>query len=326
MLDLLLALVVDADALRQWIDENEFAIEEPVPPNPNITPPAQASGYQLTFNDEFTDLSISNSFTYDGKRWYTETEPCCMPGGTTTYRVYPHVVPPTTVEQANPFSIVDGDKLRIRLKTVNGTWYGGGLATTDRDNQLGFAQQYGYWEARMKWSPGPSSGPWLSFWGKTQKRTGPPGPNGMYTQVGEIDILEFWGDAPAMWSTLHDWVANTHQQACKAKAHFDFYSDYHTYGMMWDASKMSFWFDNVKQCEVNTFSQGHLPYYVILDLGMGGGYPVNQTPNPTDMYVDWVRIWKKPASLMAVPEPIAEPAAVEEMTRPSLDQRKDWRE
>jgi len=148
----------------------------------------------------------------------------------------------------------------------------------------------------------------------------------MYTQVGEIDILEFWGDAPAMWSTLHDWVANTHQQACKAKAHFDFYSDYHTYGMMWDASKMSFWFDNVKQCEVNTFSQGHLPYYVILDLGMGGGYPVNQTPNPTDMYVDWVRIWKKPASLMAVPEPIAEPAAVEEMTRPSLDQRKDWRE
>lgn len=292
MLDILLAasMVVDADALKAWIDENQYEAEIVVPP-PAIQPPVQAAGYHLTFNDEFTDLSISNALQYDGSRWYTETQPCCMPGGD-LHQSWPHVIPPTTVEQSNPFSIVDG-ALRIRLKKENNVWYGGSISTTDTDNNQGFAQQYGYWEARIK-MPGPSSGPWLSFWAKSVAKNSPLDPAGpLYSHKGEIDILEYWGDAPAFWSVLHDWGANPdwHLTACKSMVRFDFYSDFHTYGMMWDASKMSFWFDNQKQCEVTTPPQFKQPYWAVLNLGMGGGYPHTATPNPSDMFVDWVRIW-----------------------------------
>ena len=257
-----------------------------------------ASGWKLSFRDEFTDLSISNSVTYDGKRWYSKTEPCCVPGGNPEFKVYPNVVAPTTVEQANPFSIQNG-ALRIRLTKNNNVWYTGGIATVDRENQRGFAQKYGYWEARMKLPPG--LGVWPAWWALSQSRYGSNDVNGMYTQNGEIDFMELWGGeqnggvGPAIHVTLHDWGANPdkHPYHVKAKTGADFYSAFHTYGMEWNEQKMTFYFDNEKIGEVKTPSRFKETYFAILDLGIGGGWPTEDTPNPSDMYVDWVRIWTR---------------------------------
>ena len=84
------APVVDANQLKAWIDANDFEAVPPVippiePPTGDVQPPPQALGYKLTFSDEFNVYpSISHSITYDGSKWYTETEPCCMPSGSPT--------------------------------------------------------------------------------------------------------------------------------------------------------------------------------------------------------------------------------------------------
>lgn len=299
--------VVEVDALTAWVAANQR--DEYVAPPPPLSPPPApdpqpnvpgASGWVLRFRDEFNDLSISNSIPYDGSRWYTETEPSNMPGGSPNHRVYPHVIAPTTVEQANPFSIVDGDGgkvLRMTLRPVNGVWYGSSIATTDRDtNMQGFAiKPPSFWEARLKLPNG--LGPWLSFWAKSQERTGPAGVNGMYTQKGEVDILEYWGGAPAYWTNLHDWTKASGQDGVggnKALAHADFYSAFHDYGMTWTDTAMILYFDGNAVGNIPTPNiMKTLAYYPILTLGMGGGYPYDQTPNPTIMDVSHVRIWGK---------------------------------
>ena len=205
----------------------------------------------------------------------------------------------------------------MRLTKVNNVWYGAGISSTDRDNQKGFAQTYGYWESRMKLAPG--LGPWQSFWALSQARSGPPGVHGMYTQKGEIDIMEIWGQAPAMWVTLHDWANGKTAYSCKAMVRYDFFTNFHIYGMKWNAQKMEFYFDNAKVCETPTPVQFKQNYWPVFDIGMGGGYDHSQTPNPSDMFVDYVRIWKEPP---AATQMQAEP----ELTRPPFEQRKDYKE
>lgn len=297
--------------LDAWITANQRDEGGSVvpPPNDNVQPVApNAAGWHMAFRDEFDTLSLSNSITHDGKTWYSETEPSNMPGGTSQHRCWPHVIPPTTVEQSNPFSIVQGGGsgsgkvLRMTLKTVNGVWYGANIATVDRDNQIGFAQAPpAFWEARMKLPPG--SGPWLSFWALSQARMGPPGVNGMYTQKGEVDILEYWGDSPAYWTNLHDWTKPKGQDGVggnKAMARSDFYSAFHVYGMDWDNNRMLIYFDgeqvgNIATPNIMKSQSADQPnkYFPILTLGMGGGYAWEPTPNPSIMDVDYVRVWAK---------------------------------
>ena len=63
------APVVDANQLKAWIDANDFEAVPPVippiePPTGDVQLPPQASGYKLTFNDEFSVYpSISHLIT-----------------------------------------------------------------------------------------------------------------------------------------------------------------------------------------------------------------------------------------------------------------------
>ena len=36
------------------------------------------TGYYLTLDEPFTVMSISDSKTHDGSRWYAKNEECCM--------------------------------------------------------------------------------------------------------------------------------------------------------------------------------------------------------------------------------------------------------
>jgi len=33
--------------------------------------------------------------------------------------------------------------------------------------------------------------------------------------------------------------------------------------------------------------------YIMVDLALGGGWPIDKTPNPSYMFVDWVRVYEK---------------------------------
>ncbi len=33
------------------------------------------------------------------------------------------------------------------------------------------------------------------------------------------------------------------------------------------------------------------PLYVMVDLALGGGWPIDHPPNPSFLYVDYIRVW-----------------------------------
>src|SRR3954447_637509 len=154
-------------------------------------------GYTLTFNDEFTGPTISDSLVYNGANWYTHNEQCCMAAtdGSTTAMV-------GLSDQPSPFSLIPGGGLRIRLQKINNHWTSGVLTSVDNSG-IGFSQQYGYFEIEAAFPSGFDT--WPAFWmlNTAAKARGAP--------AGEIDIVEYIanpGFIDYIRTTLHDWGNN----------------------------------------------------------------------------------------------------------------------
>jgi beta-glucanase (GH16 family) len=250
---------------------------------PDLLPPAtlDLTGYKLTFDDEFTAMSISDSQTNDGSRWYTQNEQCCMQtsDGSGT-AMAPRRSP------SNPFSLLRGGGLNIRLQKVNNAWTSGVLTSVDNTG-VGFSQQYGYFEMKARFPAGENT--WPAFWllnTSAKSRAAPP---------GEIDIVEYVanpGFANYISTTLHDWGPRKD----KGMSHYrvSLPSDgFHTYGMMWTEKTMTFFFDGAVMLRTPTPAVMKQPYYLLLDLGIGAGWPTEKTPPIDDMQIQYVRVYSR---------------------------------
>jgi hypothetical protein len=264
-------------------------------PTPTSPPPSIASlkspyvpaGYVSTFNDEFTSLNtISNSaisFT-PGVKWYNGIEQCCMgssdgkPGS-----MYPTLVNGTTL--INPYSIDPQGGLDISL-TLTGNWWSSGVMQTVDSNHVGFSQQYGYFEMEAQFPGGP--GTWPAFWML-------PTDTGVSSR-GEIDIMEAYTQFKnGFCITLHDWNNDANSgQDCFNNLSIDTTTGYHVYGMLWTKDAMTFYVDGKQVWQYPTLAVMHSPYYLLVDLGVGGGWPTENTPSPSVMKVKYVRAYKAP--------------------------------
>lgn len=247
-------------------------------PTPSSTVPA---GYHLTFDDEFNSLSISD-VNGAGTKWYSHTVQCCM-YDTSTPSTPTYMAGITAPAGQDPYSLVSGGGLDIRLQKTNGAWYSGVLATVDSTGK-GFAQQYGYFEMMAKFPSAP--GTWPAFWLLNSAALT------SQANAGEIDVVESYMQFPNyVNTTLHDWTppATTpfYQQAQVANLS----SGYHIFGMLWTAQTITFYCDGVKLYSTPTPAIMNQPYYPIIDLGLGGGWPTNQTPQQNDMIVKYVRVY-----------------------------------
>jgi hypothetical protein len=250
--------------------------------SPSSSSPSSAvpAGYHLTFDDEFQSLNISDT-NGAGTNWYTHTIQCCLGDS---------VSPPAPTYMAglsdgpgrNPYSLIPGVGLDIRLQKTNGAWYSGVLATVDGTGS-GFSQQYGYFEMKANFPAG--LGTWPAFWLLNSAHLTQGAPS------GEIDVVEAYMQFPAVVdTTLHDYsngtAVGTHQSPVANMS-----SGFHTYGMLWTAATMTFYFDGTQIWQVPTPSIMNQPYYPIIDLGLGGGWPTDQTPQQSDMIVQYVRVY-----------------------------------
>lgn len=203
--------------------------------------------------------------------------------------------------KVNPFSIVPGVGLDIALTYDPTGWYGGMLSTID-NNGDGFSQTYGYFEMRAKLPVG--SGTWPAFWMVPMSSHNTKGITG---HGSEIDIFEHYSQWPtALNITLHDW-ATPPQPNMPSKildftqAPFGFGSiegSFHLFGMLWTASTMTFYVDNVAAWSTPTPSFMNEPQFMIIDLGLGGAGDNNnisrnivQFGQRADMIVDYVRAY-----------------------------------
>jgi hypothetical protein len=266
-------------------------IPAPVPapaptPAPNPAPKSSyvPAGYTLTFDDEFTSLStISNGpIPYSPSvKWYNGIEQCCMgPSDGKSGSMFPTLVNGTTL--VNPYSLDPSGGLDISL-TLQGNWWNSGVMQTVDGSHSGFSQQYGYFEISAQFPSGP--GTWPSLWMLPVNAT---------ANHGEIDIFEGYTQFQnGFCISLHDWDNTPNgAQDCFNNLPENVTTGYHVYGMLWTPQMMTFYFDGRQIWQHAPLGVMNGPYYLLLDLGIGGGWPTENTPSPSVMKVKYVRAYK----------------------------------
>jgi hypothetical protein len=253
-------------------------------PQPSYLPAAtlNLAGYHLTFDDEFTTLSLSDSSTYNGSNWYTLNEACCLQPSDNAGSAMVGLSSPW-----NPYSLLSGGGLDIRLQENNNVWTSGVLTSVDSSG-TGFSQQYGYFEMKAQFPPGIDT--WPAFWLlNTAAKSGG-------ATAGEIDVIEYIanpGFADTESSTLHDYTSNSVPQPLAHNLFPVPSTGFHTYGLLWTATTMTFYVDGAVTFECPTPSNMHQPYYLLVDLGVGAGFPTTSTPSVNDMKIQYIRAYSK---------------------------------
>jgi beta-glucanase (GH16 family) len=66
---------------------------------------------------------------------------------------------------------------------------------------------------------------------------------------------------------------------------------FHTYAALIKTDYIHFYFDGIEQWKTPTPPEAKEPLYVMVDLALGGGWPIDQTPDPSHLYVDYIRVY-----------------------------------
>jgi beta-glucanase (GH16 family) len=233
------------------------------------------SGYHMTFSEEFNDLDVSA--WGPGTRWIAHT-PWSGDFGDAQF---------ADPQPGFPFVIEDG-VLRIEArKGEDGKWRSGLLASTDAKG-TGFTQQYGYFEMRAKLPPGP--GLWSAFWLIANRER---------DSSAEIDIIEHYGVGPSQYeSVVHVWPKEGRGRKHSELVRHDIpagslYDRFNTFGAHVDREWITFYFNRRALGRVATPPEHHHPMFPLVNLALGGGWPIDKTPSPSFMYVDYIRVWAR---------------------------------
>lgn len=231
------------------------------------------SRMRLTFAEEFNTLDVSAKGP--GTRWISHTPW----GGDFGDAVF------TSPEPGFPFTVKDG-LLRIEArKNPAGRWQSGLLASADSRGQ-GFSQRYGYFEMRARLPKG--KGLWPAFW--LSSVADPAAASSV-----EIDVLEGYGQFPDKFnSAVHVWYKNgnhrhspLHTQGVPLNSLYD---DFNLFGVLVGPEWIEFYLNRVEYWRFRTPPEQR-PAIVLLNLALGGGWPIDEAPSPSVMVVDYVRVY-----------------------------------
>ena len=249
----------------------------PIPPLDSDKPKTlNLDGYEITFQDEF-DSPLSVSAWGSGTKWIAHT-PYHGDFGDSKF---------ADPRDGFPFIVKDGILSIAARKDSTGKWESGLLCSVDTAGK-GFAQQYGYFEMKAKFPKGP--GTWPAFWLLALRRLIDKQNMGF-----EVDIIEQYGREPDIHhAVLHWWYPDKKHKGVGDQFVVDeMYKDFHTYGFMWDEEQMIWYFDGVELWRFPTPEESKTPHYVLVNLALGPGWPIDKTPNPSYMLVDYVRVYAK---------------------------------
>lgn len=228
--------------------------------------------YRPTFDEPFDTLDVSAHGP--GTRWTAHT-PWNGDFGSATF------VDP---QPGFPFSVADGE-LTIHMKrNAQGKWQGGLLSSSDAKGN-GFTQRTGYFEMRAKLPAG--NGVWPAFW------LGSLGKKGETTP--EIDVLEHYGRDPATFlATTHLWTdGKSRDQGPKVVRvpAGSLSSAMHRYGVSVEKEAITVFLDG-RQVACFASAPDYLkPKMLLVNLGAGGGWPIDGMPDDRAMTVDYVRAY-----------------------------------
>ncbi len=237
--------------------------------------PLDLGHYVLTFEERFKSLDVSAGGP--GTRWIAHT-PWHGDFGDASF---------DDPGPDGPFSLTP-EGLRITARQDGaGRWHSGLICSMDRDGagQKGFAQQYGYFEMRAKLPDGP--GVWPAFWliGVDKTRV-----------ASEIDVVEYFGAFPGYY---HNWMhLFENGQDRLLKDHLNrvppgqMTSGFNDYGVLIDPDRTRFFFDREEVWSMPTPPEYHQPFYVLADLALGGGWPVDRLKSPAVMDIADILVFR----------------------------------
>ncbi len=159
-------------------------------------------------------------------------------------------------------------------------------------------QQYGRFEARIKMPGG--RGVWPAFWMLGSDIDEIPWPT-----VGEIDITELRGQEPNITiGSVHGpgYSGGNAISGSYVIENDRFDADFHEYAIEWTEDTIEYYLDGIRFNIItkDDVPQGaewvfnERPFFMILNIAVGGnfvGFPVDSTPLPQTMVVDYVRIY-----------------------------------
>ncbi len=232
-------------------------------------PDTTKSTYTLVWSDEFNGTAI------DATKWNMETGNLNVNHEEEYY-------------QASNATVANGNLvITAQKEAVAGQPY-----TSARMNTMGkFTAEYGRIEARIKIPLG--QGMWPAFW-----MLGANISTVSWPTCGEMDIMEHINADSTIYGTMH-WNVNGHVQYGQTTTISD-PGGYHIYAIEWDASSIRWYVDNTLYVtgnianNINGTNAFHLPFFIILNLAVGGDFPgltVDESKLPASMYVDYVRVY-----------------------------------
>jgi len=224
----------------------------------------------VVFSEEFNTLSVSARGP--GSRWIAHT-PWNGDFGDAAF---------ADPEPDFPFRIDNGVLSIEARRNAEGRWRAGLLSSTDAQG-AGFSQKYGYFEARMKLPAGP--GVWPAFW-----LVSVPGPGDKV----EIDVVEYYGVTPTRFSSAsHVWPKDKSRKPKSdlawTQTREPLAKGWRTFGVCVSPQALEFYLD---RCVVKTLPcppEHDRPLGILVNLALGSGWPIQNTPNPSRLLVDYVR-------------------------------------
>ncbi|WP_183572087.1 family 16 glycosylhydrolase [Mucilaginibacter sp. X5P1] len=230
----------------------------------------KAVTYQLVWSDEFNGTSV------DQTKWNIDNG---NPGVNNEQEYY---------QAANVTETGGNLVITAKQQSVGGQPYTSAKLETSGK----FSTQYGRIEARIQLPM--VNGTWPAFWmlGNNISTVGWP-------DCGEIDIMEHVNTTNTILGTMHWNGGNGHVQYGSSTTTTP--GSFHVYAVEWDNNSINWYVDNTLYVtgnianNINNTGAFQLPFYLILNLAIGGDLPGNNIDNgslPTSMLVDYVRVYK----------------------------------
>lgn len=252
-----------------------------------------ARGRSLVFRDEFTKaVSISRSGAgtdyVAGKPTVTATED------------FGDAIFADPAAGLDTVEVVDGQYLHLAVRPkpadlpdpggYNRSYVSGMLASA-RSGGSGFSARFGYFEARMLTPALP--GTWPSFWVLPSRNLIAP-----RAVVAEFDAVEQYGQFPR--GTCH----STHEHRRGTDGGIAHCSEdrwasdadavaWHVYGLDVSPTRIRFYIDGRLVASAPQVRGGADPMFVLADLALGGGWPVDlrSVAGRADMWLDYIRVY-----------------------------------
>ena len=284
------------------------------------------SGYLLGRHIDRPSISSSQSFNWGEPVWSDEFDGAARESpdpakwtfetgnqagwGNNELEIYcaPHGMNPSGCDPKRPNAFMDGaGHLILRAeRNATGNWTSARMTTSGLKDF-----EYGRIEARLKMPVG--TGLWPSFWmmGANFNKVGWPASGSVSIAENVSKTLRTNGLGPQMIrATVHGpryYGANGlwHDFMLPDGARVDD-GNFHTYGIIWSPGMIQFYVDDPANvyyvADANDIPAGgewvfNHPFFLYLNLAVGGDWPRDPdatTPNPADMVVDYVRVYKIP--------------------------------